>query len=211
MAQMHTPASIALELGRFEMQLNPTLKTMHYDKSEMSVERFTSLGFGEAAHIFVTLGSYLPGLKPETLSKLGEKVAGGWHVQAPRKGNTALWRRLLESDMPIVLVPPENPAWVEKCICSLHQPIIHTNESMSLSSKAYALCRRLLKPETSMVLVAFGLYRDTFSFFGKGEAFVHACEVMSQRPQALWNLTDDQKRALTRGAFRLLPAAASSV
>jgi hypothetical protein len=209
-AQMHTPASIALELGRFEMQLDPTRKTMHYDKSEMSVERFTSLGFGEAAHIYVTVGSYLPGLKPETLSKIGEKVAGGWRVEAPRKGNASLWRRLLESDMSIVLVPPENPAWVEKCIRSLHEPIIHTNENMSLSSKAYALCRKLLKSEASLVLVAFGLYRDTFSFFGKGEAFIRACEVMSQRPQALWDLTDEQKRTLTKGAFRLLPAAARS-
>jgi hypothetical protein len=206
---LHTPASIALELGRFEMQLNPTRKNMHHDKSEMSVERFVSLGFSDAKSIYVTEGSYLPGLKPETLAQFGRKAPGGWAVQAPQKGNITLWRRLLESDMPIVLVPPDDIGWVQRAIGALHMPIIYANANMGLSFKAHALCRRLLKPEASLVLIAFGLYRETFSFFGKGEAFERACEAMALRPQALWDHTDEQRRALLRGAFRLVKHAAS--
>jgi len=204
---LHTPASIALELCRFEMHLNSTQRTMHYKKSEMSVERFVSLGFAKAKSIYVTPGSYLPGLKAETLDKLGRKVAGGWLVQAPQKGSISLWRRLLDSDMPIVLVPPDEGEWVEQSIALLHSPIIYANENMGLSSKAYSLCRKLLKAEDSLVLVAFGLYRETISFFGKGPAFERACAAMAARPQALWDHTDEQKRVLMRGAFRLFRSA----
>ena len=106
--------------------------------------------------------------------------------------------------MPIILVPPTDTDWLDGVILSLHSPIIYVNENMGLSSKAHSVCRRLLKAHDSLVLIAFGLYRETFSFFGKGPAFGHACATMAQRPQALLDHTDEQRRALVRSAFKLV-------
>ena len=83
----HSLASVARELGRFEMQLDPTHRQMHYERSEMSLDRFAQLNLAAAAAIYVTDGSYYNPVPAKTLEKIGEKVSGGWQLVPPKRGN----------------------------------------------------------------------------------------------------------------------------
>jgi hypothetical protein len=195
---------VGRELGRIEMTVNPARPNVSYVKSELTLAQFDAYGFGWADSIHVTRGDYCPGLKDATLDKLGRRVAGGWHLDPPAKATAAAWRRLLQSDMPLVLEAPADVAWLEYVVSRLHGPYLPYDGNCGLSDHALQVCRRLLRGAEDKVVVALGLHRQTVSFFGVGPSFDAALAAMDRRPQAWWGLTPEQRRDLLRGGFRLI-------
>jgi hypothetical protein len=200
---LHAIADVARELGRFEMTVNPARPNVSRAKSELTPASLREMGLDRALSIVATKGDYLPGLRPATLERLGRKVAGGWALDPPTAATAAAWRRLLDSDMPLVFEAPADEHWIENCIGQLHAPILVIDGNPGLSNDALRACRTLLESVDDKVVFACGLYRQTMSVFGKGPAFEAALAAMSRRPQTMWGLDDAGRDALLKQGFRL--------
>ena len=193
----------AREIGRFDMRIDQDFISHHTRESELSLERMMDLGLQGAARIWVFPGSYrvLPGLHRE-LRAVGTLVDGGWEVGVPKRGNTTLWRRLLDSDMYIVFEAPRDRSWLEATIRRLYAPVVYA--TCEMSDPCLKFCRKRIRAPERPVLVATGLYRDHFSFCGQGPLFEQALVFMSQRPSPISGYDASQRRNMLRNCDRML-------
>jgi hypothetical protein len=201
--ELHTIASAAGPIGRFEMHLTPVGTSKRATESRVDLERFKALGFSTAASIRVFRPEDGSGLKPETLLQLGRKAGSGWELGAPAESNAGLWRRLLRADMPIVLEAPHDPNWVRLCVAQLYAPIIYYTGSAALTDEVVKYCRARLKGAESEVFVVFSPWHRVVGFFGVGALFEVAIGAMSKMPGEVYGYSSSQRKDLLRGGFRL--------
>jgi hypothetical protein len=199
-------ADIARELDHFVMLVNPARPMICHRKAEMSLARFRELGFDRAAALWLTRGSYGPGLKATSLAQVAREIDGGWALDPPSRGNADVWRRLLLSDMPILVEAPADSAWITTAIRGLAAPHLVHNTSPDLSRECIELCTRRLECGDDRLLFMFGLHRQDVTIAGRGPTFEMALEALSQVPSR-W-LTAKEIRSLRAGGFRLLPRGA---
>jgi len=198
---------VAAQFGQFEMQLAPGRARNHSAPSELSLEALQRLGLDKADPIHTFKGQFLPGLRPATLASLGVRSDGGWRLRPPQRGNTAIWRRVLSSDMPLAFAAPDH-AWIVSCLGRLHDPHLTVGPGVSLSASCLAYCRKALSRSDNVLLVATGLYRSTFTIFGRGPLFETALDVIAQLPTwAPW-YTAGEVQLFRRSEFYLSAARA---
>jgi hypothetical protein len=195
-------SEVARALGRFQMLVNPRRPNVSHRKSEMSLAKFRELGFDRAAALFVTRGDYMPGLRDGTLGQFARAVAHGWALDPPAKGNLAEWRRLLSSDMPIIVEAPADAAWITQAIRGLHAPTIFEDENYGLNDDAFAICRQRVLGGADRVVFAFGLYRQAVNVFGQGAAFETALAALQYVP-CEWLHAKYARRVVSHG-YRLV-------
>jgi len=195
-------ASVARDLGRFEMHVNPAGNTRN--RSQMSLRRFRELGFDRAAALWLTPGDY--NRRAEALDRVAHEVDGGWRVDPPTRANEDDWRNLLRGGMGLLVEAPNDGAWIMNAIKRLHAPMLYYLGSGALGQEAIYFATRRAEAMPDCLLFGFGQYRQTVSVMGRGLPFEVALAALAHVPQQ-W-ITAKDGRMLRREGFRFLPRGA---
>jgi hypothetical protein len=208
MPRPHTIAALAHAVGRFECQLRRRQVEMHRRPSEMSLETFRRLGLHRAAEIRVFSASYRHQPRDLTwreLERLGHEQGGGWRISAPDRDNEGLWRKLLQTAMPLVLRAPDDPEWLARCISRLHRPAVMM-DGCHITERDLAHLRWAIGHDEDIVLVTLNLYRDTLAFCGRGPLFARGVAAMAALPDHMHGpFTDYAWDEYGKDALRVLP------
>jgi hypothetical protein len=195
-------ASVARELHRFEMHVNPAGHS--HRKSELSLRAFRELGFDRAAALWLCPGDY--NLKPATLERFATEVDGGWRLDPPTPANADAWRSLLRGDMRLLVEAPDDGAWILNAIKRLHAPILYYIGGNGMTYESTYFAMRRAEETSDCLLFGFGPSRQTVSILGCGLPFEVAIAALASVPQR-W-ITAKEGRILLKGGFRFLPRGA---
>ena len=202
----HPVTEIARGLGRFECHLSPAEVGLHVKPSQMSLTQFNSLGFQRALdfRVFASFYDHEPkDLSARELGQLGEGREGRWQVGAPRPDTEALWNKLLDTAMPLVLQAPNNHSWVSRCIGKLYRPIVTINSGLVPAELTFI--RRMIASHDDILLLSVEHYRNDVTFCGRGPIFEAALAAATARRFWRSHLTDWQRKEYEKLGLSVLP------
>jgi hypothetical protein len=202
--ELHSIASVAKEIGRFELHFTEVATSIFVRKPLVGLPRLRALGIASAQSIRAFPA---PGLGPkrESLLKFAVESDGGWLLAPPDSVNATYWRQLLRTDLPLVVEAPDSPSWVRAFVSGLYSPIVYYLGCAMVTDDLRDYCRRKLLGSDNNLLIVLSSWSRSVQIFGVGNLYDEALDAMSTLRGEVYGYSSTERKRLLRGGSRLLP------